>query len=88
MGTKDLDGLAHRRLLQKMPLKQTQCRRLLGLITTASSGSVPEAQVAGDEGRLLDVFSTGNDCDTGRIPDVCDVERIASGKVVSTQQLR
>ena len=31
MGTKDLDGPTHQRLLQKLPLKPTQCRRLLGL---------------------------------------------------------
>ena len=34
-----------------------------------------------DGGRLLDVFSTDDDCDTGCIRDVCDVERIASGEV-------
>ena len=31
--------------------------------------------------RVLYVFSTGDDCDTGSIRDVCDVERIASGEV-------
>ena len=36
MGTKDLDGPTHPRLLQKLPLKPTQCRRLLGLIATAN----------------------------------------------------
>ena len=50
MGTKDLDGLTHQRLWQKLPLKPTQCTRLLGLIARASGGSVVEAQVAGDEG--------------------------------------
>ena len=50
MGTKDLDGPTHQRLLQKLPLKATQCRRLMGLIATASGGSVAEAQVAGGEG--------------------------------------
>ena len=40
MGTKDLDGRTHQRLLQKLPLKPTQCRRLLGLIATANGGSV------------------------------------------------
>ena len=50
MGTKDLDGLTHQRLLQKLPLKPTQCTRLQGLVATASGGSVVEAQVAGDEG--------------------------------------
>ena len=45
MGTKDLDGPTHQRLLQKLPLKQTQCRRLLGLIATANGGSVVEAQM-------------------------------------------
>ena len=39
MGTKDLDGPTHQRLLQKLPLKPTQCRRLLGLIATANGGS-------------------------------------------------
>ena len=34
MGTKDLDGATHQRFLQKLPLKPTQCRRLLGLIAT------------------------------------------------------
>ena len=29
MGTKDLDGPTHQRLLQKLPLKPTQYRRLL-----------------------------------------------------------
>ena len=32
-----------------MPLKPTQCRRLLGLIATANGGSVVEAQVDGDD---------------------------------------
>ena len=50
MGTKDLDGPTHQRLLQKLQLKATQCRRLMGLIATASGGSVAEAQVAGGEG--------------------------------------
>ena len=40
MGTKDLDAPTHQRLLQKLPLKPTQCRRLLGLIATANGGSV------------------------------------------------
>ena len=40
MGTKDLDGPTRQRLLQKLPLKPTQCRRLLGLIATANGGSV------------------------------------------------
>ena len=39
MGTKDLDGPTHQRLLQKLPLKPTQCKRLLGLIATANGGS-------------------------------------------------
>ena len=47
MGTKDLDGPTHQRLLQKLPLKPTQCRRLLGLIATANGGSVVEAQMNG-----------------------------------------
>ena len=51
-GTKDLDGPTHQRLLQKLPLKPTQCRRLLGLISTANGGSVVEAQVDGDEGEF------------------------------------
>ena len=49
MGTKDLDGPTHQRLLQKLPLKPTQCRRLLGLIATANGGSVVEAQMSGIE---------------------------------------
>ena len=63
-------------------LKPTQCRRLLGLIATANGGSDVEVQADGDEGRVLDVFSTSNDCDTGSIRNVCDVEPIASGEVV------
>ena len=37
METNDIDGPTHQRLLQKLPLKPTQCRRLLGLIATANS---------------------------------------------------
>ena len=48
--TKDLEGPSHQRLLQTLPLKPTQCRRLLGLNATANGGSVVEAQVVGDEG--------------------------------------
>ena len=40
MGTRDHDGPTHQRLLQKLALKPTQCRRLLGLIATANGGSV------------------------------------------------
>ena len=81
MGTKDLDGPTHQRLLQKLPLKPTQCRRFLGLIAIANGGSVVEARMDGDEEEFWKFFSTGNDCDTGSIPDVCDVERITSDKV-------
>ena len=49
MGTKDLDGPTHQRLLQILPLKPTQCRRLLGLIATANGGSVVEAQNSDNE---------------------------------------
>ena len=49
MGTKDLDGPTHQRLLQKLPLKPTQCRRLLGLIATANGGSVVEAMNGNEE---------------------------------------
>ena len=49
MGIKDLDGLTHQRLLQKLTLKPNQCRRLLGLIATANGGSVVEAQMSGNE---------------------------------------
>ena len=52
MGTKDLDGPTHQRLLQKLPLKPTQCRRLLGLIATANGGSVVEARMSGNEETL------------------------------------
>ena len=52
MGTKDLDGQTHQRLLQKLPLKPTQCRRLVGLIATANGGSVVEAQMNGNEETL------------------------------------
>ena len=46
MGTKDLVGPTHLRLLQKLPLKP---RRLLGLIATANGWSVVEAQMNGNE---------------------------------------
>ena len=49
MGTKDRDGPTHQRLLQKLPLKPSQCRRLPGLIATANGGSVVEARMDGDE---------------------------------------
>ena len=52
MGTKDLDGPTHQRLLLKLPLKPDQCRRLLGSIATANGGSVVEAQMNGNEGML------------------------------------
>ena len=52
MGTKDFDGPTHQRLLQKLPFKPTQCRRLLGLIATANGGSVVEAQMNGKEETL------------------------------------
>ena len=52
MGIKDLDGPTHQRLLQKLPLKPTQCRRLLGLIATPNGGSVVEAQLNGKEETL------------------------------------
>ena len=51
-GTEDLDGPTHQRLLQKLPLKPTQCRRLLGLIATANGGSVVEARMSGNEEAL------------------------------------
>ena len=38
MGTKYLDGPTHQRLLEKLPLKPTQCRRLLGLMGKPRSG--------------------------------------------------
>ena len=49
MGTKYLDGPTHQRLLKKLPLKPTNCRRFLGLIATANDGSVVDAQ-SGNEG--------------------------------------
>ena len=52
MGTKGLDGSTHQRLLQKLPLKPTHCRRLLGLIATANGGSVVEAKMTGNEETL------------------------------------
>ena len=70
MGTKDLDGPTHQRLLQKLPLEPTQCRRLLGLIATANGGSVVEAQMNGIEENVAEVFSTSDDCDTNSIGDV------------------
>ena len=52
MGTKDLDGPTHQRLLQELPLMATQCRRLLGSIATANGGSVVEARMSGNEETL------------------------------------
>ena len=69
MGTKDLDGPTHQRLLQKLPLKPTQCRRLLNLIATENDGSVVEARMRGNE-ETLGKFSTSDDCDSNRIGDV------------------
>ena len=69
MGTKDLNGPTHPRLLQKLPLRTTQCRRLLGLIATANGGSVVEAQVDGDEEEFWTFSAQVNDCDTGSIRD-------------------
>ena len=69
IGTKDLDGPTHQRLLQKLPLKPTLCRRLLGLIATANGGSVVEARMSGN-GNVGEVFSTSDDCDTNSIGDV------------------
>ena len=51
MGTKGIEGPTHQRLLQKLPLKPTQCRRLLGLIATANDGSVVEGQMNGKRKR-------------------------------------
>ena len=53
MVTKDLDGPTQQRLMQKLPLKPTQCRRLLRLIATANGGSVVEAQMNGNEEMLV-----------------------------------
>ena len=53
MGTKDLDGPTHQRLLQKLPLK---CGRLRGLIATANGGSVVEARMSGSQ-EVLGKFS-------------------------------
>ena len=72
MGTNDFDGPTHQRLLQKLPLKPTQCRRLLGLIATANGESVVEARVSGDEEECWTFFSTNDDFDTGGTRDVCD----------------
>ena len=70
MGTKDLDGPTHQRLLQKLPLKPTQCRRLLGLIATANGGSVVEAQMNGSEETLEKFSAQVMYCDTNSIGDV------------------
>ena len=69
MGTKDFDGPTYQRLLQELPLKPTQCRRLLGLIATANGGSVVEARMSGNEETLGKFFSI-SDCDTDSIGDV------------------
>ena len=47
MGTADLDGPTHQRLLQKLPLMPTQCRRLLRLIVTTDG--VVKAQMSSNE---------------------------------------
>ena len=52
MGTEDLVGPTHQRLLPKLLLEPTQCRRLLGLIATANGGSVVEARMSGNEETL------------------------------------
>ena len=88
VGIKDLDGPTHQRLLRKLPLKPTQCRRLLGLIETANVGSVVEAQMNGNEETLGKFsFSTSDDCDTDSIgevgPDGCTTSR----RDISKQQL-
>ena len=87
MGTKDLDGPTHQRQMQKLPLKPTQCRRLLGLIATANGGSVVEAQMDGDKETLGKFFSTSDDCDTDSIGDLGpdgkrQLEATALGKTV------
>ena len=53
MGTKDFDGRTHQRSSQKLPLKLTQSRWLLGLIATANGWTVVEAQMNGNEETLL-----------------------------------
>ena len=79
MGTKDLDKPTHQHILQKLPLKPTQCRRLLGLITTANDGSVVEARMSGNEEASGKFFSTDDDCDTtGSIRDLGDDGRTTS----------
>ena len=52
MGTKDLDGPTHQRLLQELQVMPTQCRRLLNLIATANGVCVVEARVSGNEETL------------------------------------
>ena len=70
MGTKDFDGPTHERLLQKLPLKPTQCRRLLGLIATANGGSVVATQMNANEETLRKFSAQVDDCDTDSIGDV------------------
>ena len=76
LGTKDLDGPTHKRLLQKLPLKPTLCRRLLGLIATASGGSVAEAQVAGDDGDFWTFSAQVTIAILVASSDECDGERM------------
>ena len=66
MGNKDLDGSTHQLFLQKLPLKPTECRRLLDLIATANGGSVVEVRMSGSE----EAFRTNDDCDIDSIGDV------------------
>ena len=64
MGTKDLDGPTHQRLLQKLPLKTNPVQAALGLDRDSpNGGSVVEARMDGDEEEFWKFFSTGNDCD-------------------------
>ena len=52
LGTKDLDGPTHQRLLKKTAAQANPVQTASGLIATASSGNVAEARGAGDEGDI------------------------------------
>ena len=67
IGTKDLDGPSHQRLLQKLPLKPTQCRRPAGL----------DVFSIGDE---CDICSIPDVCDVERIASGEVVQHSSSGE--------
>ena len=82
MGTKDLDRPTHQRLLQKLPLKPSQCRRLLGLIATENGACVVEAQVDADEEEFWTFSPQVTIAILVAFVTCAMLERIVSGEVV------